>query len=38
MSLRTTKELVLMHREDTDLPRGTSKWLQGGTWYILRVL
>jgi hypothetical protein len=28
-SLRTTKELVLLHREDTELPSGTSKWLEG---------
>lgn len=32
VSLRTTKELVLLHREDTELPRGTSKWLEGRSW------
>ena len=28
-SLRTTKELVLLHPEDTELPKNTSKWLEG---------
>ena len=28
-SLRTTKELVLLHPEDTDQPRNTNKWLEG---------
>jgi len=31
-SLRTTKELVLLHPEDTELPKNTSKWLEGRSW------
>jgi len=32
VSLRTTKELVLLHSEDTHIPRNTSKWLEGRSW------
>lgn len=32
MSLRTTKELVLLHTEETLLPKGTAKWLENRSW------
>jgi len=32
VSLRTTKQLVLLHSEDTELPKNTSKWLEGRSW------
>jgi len=32
LSLRVTKELVLCHTEDTEIPTGTAKWLENRPW------
>jgi len=32
LSLRVTKELVLCHTENTEIPSGTAKWLENRPW------
>lgn len=32
MSVRAQKELILLHREDADTPKGTVEWLNARGW------